>query len=868
MKMQRAVPELLVPVGGAEQLKAAVANGADAVYMSGRSFNARISADNFDDEELKEAVRFAHIYGVDAHIAMNILLRDSEMDPAVDFACRMYEAGADALIVQDPGLIARLRAECPDLTLHMSTQGSVYDAAGARAVQALGMKRVITARELSLEEIRRICRAVDIEVEVFVHGAICIGYSGQCHLSGTIGGRSGNRGECAQPCRLPYELAGSDGRTTARGFLLSPHDMSLLDHLEELTESGVASLKIEGRLKSPEYVAMATAVYRRHLDRIRDGLGPVSRSEFAADTAGLRQVFSRGAFTDAYFRGVSGSELMAAGTPKHTGIKIGEMIRADRKRGHAMIRLTAPLRNGDGVEIRDGDRSCGNVITYIKGKNGKLLQKADPGMAVSIGDLDRSRLASLREGAPVFRITDAALMKQLRQSYAKMPSTVPVDLHLKAVTGSPAVLTAAAERNGVRYVVYAESESPLEWAESRPLQEDRVRQSLEKTGGTPYYLRKLDMVIEGDPFLSAAELNTLRRQALEELTANRTDPAGIITAAEAEAVSEKAGVPSEQSASAEREGAHAETSESAEKTVVLYFYNTDNAEQRVLEMAEAVSVSGQETGESGQQPNPDTDERAEAFPEFAVPVSLLINTEDHSKPSETAVFLRKAGIRTYAVLPAVTRTIDDTDMEMIFETLGRMHDGGLIAGIYAANISHVYSLQAKKIPFFTDVSLNILNRESAGAMHNLGAAGAVLSVEPDALDADSLSDPGVWLKTAGIPLEALVYGRTPAMYMAHCPAGGTGLQPQNPRRPDCTPERKRYYCKQDNWFLRDRKNAAFPLVPDSGDCSAVLYSHIVTDRTDRTEIISAAGISRFRISVFSENAEIILSKMRFVRNCF
>lgn len=851
--MARTIPELLVPVGGAEQLRAAVANGADAVYMSGRSFNARISAENFRDEELAEAVRFAHTYGVDAHIAMNILLQDGEMAPAVDFARRMYESGADALIVQDPGLIAELRRTCPEIPLHMSTQGSVYDAAGAKAVQALGMKRVITARELSLEEIRKICREVDIEVEVFVHGAICIGYSGQCHLSGTIGGRSGNRGECAQPCRLPYELTGRGGKTAARGYLLSPHDMSLLEHLDELAEAGVASLKIEGRLKSPEYVAMTTAVYRRYLDRLRDGRGPVSRSEFAADTAALRQVFSRGAFTDAYLRGYSGGDLMAADTPKHTGMKIGELLWTDRKRGHAAVRLSAPLQNGDGVEIRDGGRSCGNVITYIRSKNGKLIRRAEPGMAVTIGDLDRDRLAGLREGAPVYRITDAQLNKRLQQSYEKMPSGVPVDLHLKAVTGTPAVLTAAAGQGGARRVVSVESDAPLEWAENRPLQEDRARLSLEKTGGTPYAVRNLDLVIEGDPFLSASELNALRRRVLDALTEARTAGRSIAGKAEESACQAAS---AQEKAFSFREARIAEPvplpGSRNDRTIVIYFYRAGGVEVRIRELAAMLNNAGQ---------------AFEAVPvEFAVPYDLLLQ-EDGLQPSNTAVLLQRAGIRTSAVLPAVTRTLASEQQEAVFNALERMYADGGIAGVYAANLSHFYSLRDRKIPLLADVSMNILNSRSVQAVQNLGAAGAVLSMEPDALECGFQFDPA-GEAAPDISLEALVYGRTPAMYTAHCPVGGTGLDRNNPRRPDCSPEKKRYYCRQGPWALRDRKNASFPVVPDPRDCSAVLYSHSVTDRKAGTGRMKAAGISRFRICVFLENAEHILDIVRKLRkNC-
>ena len=248
------IPELLIPAGGPMQLQAAVANGADAVYLSGSSFNARINADNFTDDSLKDAVCFAHEHGVRVHVTLNTLLRENEFSEAVSFANRCAQYGADALIVQDRALAAELRKQMPDMPLHLSTQGTVYDAAGVEEAHRAGFQRVILSRELSIEEIRRICRACEAEIEIFVHGAICIAYSGQCHMSYVIGGRSGNRGTCAQPCRLPYTLCkGGIPQDSQNGrHLLSPSDMCLADHLGEIAEAGVTSLKIEGRKKSPE----------------------------------------------------------------------------------------------------------------------------------------------------------------------------------------------------------------------------------------------------------------------------------------------------------------------------------------------------------------------------------------------------------------------------------------------------------------------------------------------------------------------------------------------------------------------------------------------------------------------------------------
>ena len=280
--MSHVIPELLAPVGGRAQLEAAINNGADAVYMGGSLFNARINAENFTEESLEEAVDFAHENGVRVYITFNTLIKDSELADAFRYACRLYEMGADALIVQDAGLARLVRRHLPDFPLHLSTQGTVYNEQALELVRQMGFKRVVPARELSLSEVSRLCRAAEtagLEVEVFVHGALCMCYSGQCQMSRAFGGgeRSGNRGLCAQPCRLLY--TDDKGR---QGYFLSPKDLCALPLLPELVEAGVSSFKIEGRLKSPEYVAVTTAVYRKYLDlyaKLQQGSGVIDISD-------------------------------------------------------------------------------------------------------------------------------------------------------------------------------------------------------------------------------------------------------------------------------------------------------------------------------------------------------------------------------------------------------------------------------------------------------------------------------------------------------------------------------------------------------------------------------------------------------------
>ena len=257
--------ELLSPVGDFECLKAAVQNGADAVYLGASSFSARAKATNFNSEELLEAIKYAKLRNVSVHLALNTLIKNEEFEDAVNLAINAYNLGVDAIIIQDLGLASYLLKNYPEITLHASTQMTVHNLAGVKQLEKMGFKRVVLSRELSLDDIKYIRENTSIELEVFIHGALCISYSGQCLLSSMIGGRSGNRGLCAQPCRLPYELYEND-KILDKGYLLSPRDNCSIEYLPELIKLGINSFKIEGRMKTPYYVGVVTRIYRKNID--------------------------------------------------------------------------------------------------------------------------------------------------------------------------------------------------------------------------------------------------------------------------------------------------------------------------------------------------------------------------------------------------------------------------------------------------------------------------------------------------------------------------------------------------------------------------------------------------------------------------
>lgn len=483
--------ELLAPAGTANAFIAAVESGADAVYCGGKAFNARIGAGNFDDEDLKDAVAFAHKRLVKTYVTVNTLIGDDELMPALRYAGKLAEYGTDALIVQDVGFGSLVRKHIPELPIHMSTQGSVYDLRGVETAAKLGYSRVVTARELSFEEIKRICASTDTEIEVFCHGAQCICYSGQCQMSRALGGRSGNRGACAQPCRLMY-----DGK-----YLLSPADLSLIDHIGELAGAGVASLKIEGRMKSPEYVSVVTGIYRKYLDEYyTNGSYRVSPD----DREALAQIFSRG-FTDAYFDGYSKRSFMSGEIPKNKGVLIGEVINESAGRDLVDISLTGKLEQGDGVEIRGDDRRTGNVVTYYKELGARKIRIGDIKEAVKAGD-------------KVYRITSSSQLKAAALSYSSKTwneGKFTRRTKLTADLSSGGGMVNLCLREPITGTSVKSFAGPFE--ESGDAADERIKKALKKTGSTPFEIASISL--HGDFRLNArvSEINEMRRSALSDM---------------------------------------------------------------------------------------------------------------------------------------------------------------------------------------------------------------------------------------------------------------------------------------------------------------------------------------------------------------
>ncbi|MBR5302550.1 MAG: U32 family peptidase [Clostridia bacterium] len=480
--------ELLSPAGNRDALVAAVSCGADAVYLGYTAFGARSYAGNFDDQQLLEAVEYAHERGKKIFVTVNTLVKQCEIDDLCDVLELLCRTGVDAAIVQDLGVVRIAQERFPELTLHASTQMTINNAQGAQLMKQLGLSRVVPARECTLDELRRMADT-GVEIEAFAHGALCVGVSGQCLFSSMIGGRSGNRGRCAQPCRLPYQLDGDQS-----GFLLSTRDLMLIDHLPQMRDAGVYSFKLEGRMKRPEYVGVITTAYREALDAAE---AHVPYHPSAKTIEDLKQVFNRGGFTQGYVMEKSNAALMSWERPNHWGVRVGTVT---SMRGPlAKVLLEKDLNDGDGLQIRGKEEA---EVTY---SGNDTMRGCEATVRIAAG--------RFKQGDSVYRLTDAVQMKAIREAMAKESVQIPISAVLTAMPGSLPVLEL---RDQDGHIVSVQGSQPVDYAQQRALDESMALKQLAKTGGTPYVLENLTLHSE-NAFMTAGMLNGLRRDALEAM---------------------------------------------------------------------------------------------------------------------------------------------------------------------------------------------------------------------------------------------------------------------------------------------------------------------------------------------------------------
>ena len=499
--------ELLAPVGSFEALKAAVQNGANAVYLGGKDFGARASANNFDRDELKEAVKYAHIRGVQVFVTTNTLRKENEIEDFLEYAKFLYDIDVDAIILQDIGMARLIKRELPDFELHASTQMVAHSLEDVKYLESVGFDRVVLAREVTVEEIKYICDNCKADIEVFVHGALCVCYSGQCLMSSMIGNRSGNRGRCAQPCRQRYELIDvytGEVVNSNGDYLLSPRDLNAIEEIDKVIDAGVHSLKIEGRMKRPEYVATVIDGYRKTIDEYL----ATNKLNVSDETINdLYTIFNR-KFTKGLLLGDVGKDMMNSQLPNNQGLYVGTVVDYNKKAKRLKIKLANTLKKGDGINLGGG--TIGRII-----KNGNIETIGYKGETIELDFVGEAR-----KGQIVFKTSDSELMDRVQATFTQDKEFVKniIDAKITIKLGQKPILTLKDRHSNEATI---EGDKIVEEAMKVALSKEKVETQLRKLGNTPYELDLLEIELDDNVSLPISLLNQMRRDCIEILDKER-----------------------------------------------------------------------------------------------------------------------------------------------------------------------------------------------------------------------------------------------------------------------------------------------------------------------------------------------------------
>ncbi len=763
--MRQAVPELLAPAGSLEAVRAALANGADSVYLGADRFNARDEGAQLTLDEVAEACRLAHERGRRIYLTLNILLKPSELADALVFLGDAIDRGVDAAIVQDIGLVRLIQAIYPGFEIHGSTQMTVHDVSGARVMRELGIERVVLARENTLADIRAIKSAVpELGLETFIHGALCISYSGQCYMSGMISERSANRGSCAQSCRKDYVLDDvTSGAELDRGFLISAKDLAATDHLADIADAGVACLKVEGRKKRPEYVATVTHGYRAFLDRLADG---ERTPPPPADVEPLAQIYSRG-FTGGMYGGRAGRDYITRNHPDNRGRELGVVVSHEGR--ELIVEVSVPLQVGDGVGFEAPDSHGGasvgftvDAIRTISTRAGRIRQ------AIVLP----SRIAVI-DGSTVVRSSEAALVARARASYVSLPAELRarktrVDVRVFGSSGGSlkAVFSADGEQVTIR------SEVNLAPASRRAIDAQSLREQFGRLGETPFALGDLDTIgLDDGLFIPVSALNHLRQAAVDELL-QRRDWARLAAVAERREVIDRA-LRLEPTALAPQV-----SSTSVPFELVASVFNLDDA--RIAAAAGATTI--------------------------VLDPFLRHPTPPVTRVKALAEELRAEGITLRLRTPTIVRPEER-------RTTQKWLDLGM--PIVSGHVGLVAELAKSGRNVIADYAVNCFNQHTAAELFRLGAHRIMLSLELTTDELLAVSAP--W---EGADFDVFLYGRPEGMTIEHCVLSAAF---------DRTPTTCRDLCvqKHTNVQLTDPAGYSFAVATDSSCRNRLLHSRPV-----------------------------------------
>ena len=496
-------PELLAPAGSMDSLYAAIMAGCDAVYLSGYMFGARQFATNFSEKEIKSAINICHLYGVKVYVTVNTLIYDAEVETFLNYIDFLHKNNVDAVLIQDIGMLDLVRQTYPNLEVHASTQMHIHNMDGVKFCEKMGIKRVVLARETSIDNIKDIRDNTDLELEVFVHGALCISYSGQCLMSSLIGGRSGNRGACAGSCRLPYKIVDSKNKKYNKdNYPISTKDLSTLDNIGKLIDVGVDSLKIEGRMKRPEYVYLVVSLYRKAIDSyINNHKVDISLS----DIKEMKKIFNR-MFTKGFLFNDYNDNIVNPYRPNHLGIEIGKVI--NYKNNFVTVKLNDTLSLNDGIRIIERDLGC--TLTSMFNNNKKVI-------TAKSGDIISFKLeGNIKIGDTLVKTTDYNQLINIQNIIKESKRKVLIDSNITIKANKPIILEVSDGKNTITLEKGIASK-----AINNPLREDDIKKQIDRLGNTIYKFSSLTIDTDNNSFINNKDLNNIRREVIELLNNKR-----------------------------------------------------------------------------------------------------------------------------------------------------------------------------------------------------------------------------------------------------------------------------------------------------------------------------------------------------------
>lgn len=795
--------DLLSPVGDFDCLKAAVQNGANSVYFGANLFSARAFASNFDLDELKNAIQYARIRGVKTNLTLNTLIKNDEFEDAFNLAKKAYEFGIDAIIVQDLGLAKMLIKSFPDLAIHASTQMSVHNLQGVLELQELGFKRVVLSRELSIGEIEYICRNSNVEIECFIHGALCISYSGQCLFSSMIGGRSGNRGKCAQPCRLPYKLL-ENNSVIDSGYLLSTRDICGLDFIPDMINAGVNCLKIEGRMKKPEYVATVTRIYRKYID-LAESSEPYVVDD--ADRKILMQAFNRGSFSCGHLSNEPNKKLVFKDKSDNMGLFLGKVEKYNSNKGYITVKLNEPIEVGDTVAL---ERESGTYNVSEVMVSNKNIKGTKVGQTVTIGRMK----GNIKLGDKIFKMSSKSQNSIANDSLRFENRKVALNCKVTVKENQPLEINITSANDLDIYknlnITSTLDVLPVE-AKNRPISKDDIIAQINKTNSTPFNFANIKVNLDDNLFLpKISSLNELRRTALENV--------------ENFAISNIQRISDGINYNACNENSKNANNSNSDENKISVLLNILN-EKYDYSSLEGIDI-------------------------VYIPLKYFVNKK-YSNILET---LSKK-FELYIYLPTIIKANYRNLLSLNIENAIKSYN---IKGFVLSNISNLLlldnvlencSLNKNNFNFIANYTFNIFNNHSVKELKELGFNRFTISPE---LNKETILDL-TSTNTEVLASELIVYGKTPLMNMNYCLLGKA-----NKCYPNC--DAKCNSCNK--YYLKDRLGLNFEIIPDNIQTVTTIYNSKTTS-IESTDFVST---NVFRIDVIDESIDDINNIVSIVKS--